>query len=405
MMTEPDIVILSSDRYHPWNGERLDQPDHIWADLPFVTGVELAVYCEGDQTWPVEYAFGRVSRVSPDRWSVGRRLRVAWLAIRAVYEGVVFDRRLLMGVTPSYFAWRLYRKLARRPPGFPVLRWQRAQVVLEEYLRARRPRAVVFHDEFGEWAIAVCNACRTVGGISPIAYQHAAVAHDSPQYAALEQLRGRIADGLLCISPEEAEKWSALPLPTLVVGSRRPRWDLGGQEDGGPSSVQGQQLLRESDQRILLVPGLADTRSWQEQIHTAPHLQFVVKPHPLRRDGWTGSNVEVTDERVAIALRRFDVVVTSSPNVQLTLGILGHPFVRVRGAYDAREVDHSGSDTDSDTDSDDAEEFGSLSEALAGVSDASGLAARRGSHVPSWRVPPDVTRESFLDAVVQLISA
>lgn len=392
-----DIVIVSSDRYHPWNGERLDQPDHIWADLPFVTGVELAVYCEGDKPWPAKYAFGRVSRLSPARRSVGRGFRVAWLAIRAVYEGFVFDRRLSMGITPSYFAWRLYRKLVRRPLGFPVLRWQRAQVVLEEYLRERRPDAVVFHDEFGEWAIAVCNACRAVGGISPVAYQHAAVAHDSPQYASLEQLRGRIADGLLCISPEEAEKWSALPLPTRVVGSRRPRWDLGEQEDGGLSSVQRQRLLGEKDQRILLVPGLADTPSWQEQIRMAPHLQFVVKPHPLRREGWTGSNVEVTDERVAVALRRFDVVVTSSPNVQLTLGILGHPFVRVRGAYDAREVDH--------TDSDDAEEFGSLSEALAGVSDASGLAARRGSHVPPRRIPPDVTRESFFEAVAQVISA
>lgn len=396
-----DIVIVSSDRYHPWNGERLDQPDHVWADLPFVTGVELAVYCEGDQPWPVEYAFGRVSRVSPDCWSVGSRSRVAWLAVRAVYEGVVFDRRLSMGITPSYLAWRLYRKLVRRPLEFPILRWQRAQVVLERYLRERRPDVVVFHDEFGEWAIAVCNACRVVGGIAPIAYQHAAVAHDSPQYASLEKLRGRIADGLLCISPEEAEKWSALPLPTRVIGSRRPRWDLGGQEDEGPSSVQRQQLPPEKDQRILLVPGLADTPSWQEEIRGSPHLQFVVKPHPLRREGWTGSNVEVTDERTAIALRRFDVVVTSSPNVQLTLGILGRPFVRVRGAYDARKVDH----TDSDTDIDDAEEFGSLSQALAGVSDASGLARRRGSHVPPRRIPPDVTRESFFEAVAQLISA
>jgi hypothetical protein len=107
--------------------------------------------------------------------------------------------------------------------------------------------------------------------------------------------------------------------------------------------------------------------------------------------------VVITDETLAIALRRFEVVVTSSPNVQLTLGILGHRFVRVRGAYDAREVNH--------TDSHDAEGFSSLSEALAGVSDTSGLAARSGSHVPVSRIPPDVTRESFFETVAQLIGA
>ena len=377
-----DVVVISSDRYHPWNGERLDDPDHVWADLPTVIGCDLVIYLEQPFRGPEHFHFGRVQTVGGFKIRPRDRVRCVLLALRSATEGLLFDRRLACGVTPKYLLHRAYRFLLRRPLGFPVLRWQRAQVALEEFLRTRRPDVVLFHDEFGEWAMAICNACRAVGSVTPIAYQHATVAEDSSQYADLARLRGRIADGLLCVSHEEVHKWSALPIPVALAGSRRPRWDLNLSTPGGESHARPVAHLP-----ALLVPSLADSPLWQEQLRRFPHLSFAVAPHPLRPDGWTLPNVETLTERLNLALPDYEVVITSSPNVQLTLGILQRSFVRVLGAYDsASETLEDGT-------------YRTLEDALSGVSTFEELRSRSIARVPSERVPPDVSKESLTRAI------
>jgi len=377
-----DVVVISSDRYHPWNGDRLDQPDHVWADLPAVIGCDLVVYLEQPFRGPEEFHFGSVQTVKGFEIRPRDRVRCVLLALRSVIEGLLFDRRLACGVTPKYLLHRVYRCLLGRPLDFPVLRWQRAQVALEEFLRTRRPEVVLFHDEFGEWAMAICNACRAVGSITPIAYQHSTVAEDSLQYADLARLRGRIADGLLCVSRQEVHKWSALPIPVTLAGSRRPRWDLNLSTPRGESHARPVTRLP-----ALLVPSLADTPLWQEQLRGFPHLSFAVAPHPLRPDGWALPNVETLTERLNLALLDYEVVITSSPNVQLTLGIMERNFVRVLGAYDsATETLEEGT-------------YRTLEDALRGVSTFEELMSRSIACVPSERVPPDVSKESLARAI------
>ena len=315
---EPQIVLLTADRFSPWNGRRLEEPDHIWADMPIEVDLPLLVY-RGEEIWrgPDEYRFGNVEETeyrSSDRWMI------PVVVLQSLVLALRFGPGLLLGLRPLLIASRLKRALLRQSSPGAVTRWHRAVIGLTRHLRASRPDVLVFHGEFDPWGIAVVWACRRAG-IACVAHQHYAMPADTPQYRRVERL-GRFApDKLLCVSRYQQELWKSLPIPVGFGGSRRPIWNL---HDRSGSK-------RERVGQLLIVPSVGDTAQIQREIANRPTERFHVRPHPGRMGGWSLPNVELHDDNLVELLGRFDAVVTSSPSPTVTLTAAGQPFIKMRG--------------------------------------------------------------------------
>lgn len=316
--SEPLIVLLTADRFSPWNGRRLEEPDHIWADMPLEVDLPLLVY-RGEEIWrgPSEYRFGNVEKTeyrSSDRWMV------PVVVLESLLLAIRFGPRLLLGLRPLLIASRLKRALLKQPSPGAVTRWHRAVIGLTRHLRASRPDVLVFHGEFDSWGIGVVWACRRAG-VACVAHQHYAMPADTPQYRGIEPL-GRFApDGLLCVSRYQQELWKSLPIPVGFGGSRRPIWNL-----QNPSMTSEERIGH-----LLIVPSVGDTAQIQREIAESPTEHFHVRPHPSRTDGWDLPNVDVHEENLVDLLGRFDLVITSSPSPSVTLAAAGKPFVKMRG--------------------------------------------------------------------------
>ena len=316
--SRPHIVLLTADRFSPWNGLRPDEPDHIWADFPQQVALPLLVY-RGEEIsrGPGEYHFGYVDETEyrkSDRWMV------PVIALQSLLLAVRFGPRLLLGLRPLLIASRLKRALLRQSSPGAVTRWHRAVIGITRHLRSSRPDVLVFHGEFGPWGIAVVWACRRAG-VACVAHQHYAMPADTPQYRRVERL-GRFApDGLMCVSRHQQALWQSLPIPIGFGGSRRPVWNMRDR-----SSPSGQRLGQ-----LLIVPSVGDTAQIQHEITRRPSERFHVRPHPGRMAGWNLPNVELHEENLVELLGRFDVVVTSSPSPTVTLTAAGQPFIKMRG--------------------------------------------------------------------------
>jgi len=316
--SEPRIVLLTADRFSPWNGRRPEQPDHIWADMPIEVDLPLLIY-RGEETsrGPDEYRFGNVEETayrSSDRWMV------PVVVFQSLLLAVRFGPRLLLGLRPLLIVSRLKRALLRQSSPGAVTRWHRAVIGLTRHIRTSRPDVLVFHGEFDSWGIAVVWACRRAG-VACVAHQHYAMPADTPHYRGVERL-GRFApDGLLCVSRYQQELWNSLPIPVGFGGSRRATWNL--HDRSMPSEERLGQLL--------IVPSVGDTAQIQREIAARPNERFHVRPHPGRLSGWDLPNVELYEENLVDLLGRFDAVVTSSPSPTVTLTAAGKPFIKMRG--------------------------------------------------------------------------
>ena len=316
--SQPRTVLLTADRFSPWNGRRPEEPDHIWADMPIEVDLPLLVY-RGEETskGPDEYRFGDVEETeyrSSDRWMVPVVvLQSLWLAVR-------FGPRLLLGLRLPLIASRLKRALLRQSSPGAVTRLHRAVIGLTRHLRASRPDVLVFHGEFGPWGIAVVWACRRAGVVC-VAHQHYAMPADAPPYRKVSRI-GRFApDGLLCVSRHQQELWKSLSVPVGFGGSRRPVWNLQNRPTWSEDRMG----------ELLIVPSVGDTAQIQREIAGRPNERFHVRPHPGRLAGWDLPNVELHDENLVELLGRFDAVITSSPSPTVTLTAAGQPFIKMRG--------------------------------------------------------------------------
>ena len=316
--SQPRTVLLTADRFSPWNGRRPGEPDHIWADMPLEVDLPLLVY-RGEEIsrGPDEYRFGTVEETeyrSSDRWMV------PVVVFQSLLLAARFGPRLLLGLRPLLIVSRLKRALLRQSSPGAVTRWHRAVIGLTRHLRTARPDVLVCHGEFDSWGIAVVWACRRAG-VACVAHQHYAMPADSPQYRRVERL-GRFApDGLLCVSRFQQELWKSLPIPVGFGGSRRPIWNLH-HRSGSKCDRMGQ---------LLIVPSVGDTAQIQREIADRPTERFHVRPHPGRRDGWSLPNVRVHEENLIELLDQFDAVVTSSPSPTVSLTAARKPFIKMRG--------------------------------------------------------------------------
>ena len=136
-------MLLTADRFSPWNGRRPEEPDHIWADLPIEVDLPLLVY-RGEETsrGPDEYRFGNVEETeyrSSDRWMV------PVVVFQSLLLAVRFGPRLLLGLRPLLIVSRLKRALLRQSSPGAVTRWHRVVIGLTRHLRNTRPDVLVFH--------------------------------------------------------------------------------------------------------------------------------------------------------------------------------------------------------------------------------------------------------------------
>ena len=315
---KPRIVLLTADRFSPWNGLRPEEPDHIWADMPIEVDLPLLIY-RGEEISrrPSEYRFANVEETEyrrSDRWTV------PFIILQSMFLAIRFGPRLLLGLRPLLIASRLKRALLRQSSPGAATRWHRVVIGLTRHLRTSRPDVLVFHGEFDSWGIAVVWACRRTG-VTCVAHQHYAMPADTPQYRRVERL-GRFApDGLLCVSRYQQELWKSLPIPVGFGGSRRPIWNLHSHSESKKERV-GQ---------LLIVPSVGDTAQIQREIANRPTERFHVRPHPGRLAGWDIPNVELHEENLVDLLGQFDAVITSSPSPTVTLTAAGQPFIKMRG--------------------------------------------------------------------------
>lgn len=311
-------MLLTADRFSPWNGHRIDEPDHIWADLPLELDLPLLLY-RGDATsrGPSVYRFGNVEETvcrRSDRWMI------PLMVLQSLLLAVRFGPRLLLGLQPSLVASRLKRLMLRQPSPGSVTRWHRAVIGLTRHLRTSPPDVLVFHGEFDRWGTAVVWACRRAGVVC-VAHQHYAMPARSRLYRRIGRL-GRFApDGLLCVSRHQQRLWASLPLPVGFGGSRRPIWNLQDRPRLGQGRVD----------RFLIVPSVGDTAQIQREVADRPAERFHVRPHPGRIGGWDLPNVELHEENLVELLGRFDAVITSSPSPTVTLTAAQQPFIKMRG--------------------------------------------------------------------------
>ena len=383
-LTIDDVLIISCDRYGPWNGRDIDRPDHVWADLPLVTGVPLLVYCERESVVSADdYRFGSVDFVHA-KLDFHDRLAVVAETARDVWRSVTIDRRLALGFGPVHVIRHVWRRARGRPLSPHVARMQVARHVISRELHLRSPKVALFHGEFDQWGIAVAQACREAG-VTPVAVQHGPISRSAAQYSNLERIQPFVASALLCVSESEVEKWHDLPLPVVLLGSRRVRWNLPGSDEQRAGSD-------EQRERLLVVPPSMDSAEFRRAVLDHPEVPVDVKPHPLHREGWTADHVRVVDGELNHLLPRYEVVVTGSPNAQIALAMLEKPYIRIRSSDSADWDSESGGLA-----------FDSLDEVLNRAVELSRLRSACARHVPARHVPPDVSANTLLFAVTWVV--
>lgn len=384
-LTIDDVLIISCDRYSPWNGTDTERPDHVWADLPGRVGARMLVYCEREPVMSADsYRFGSVEFIRPDLTLVDR-VGVCLETARDLWRAVTIDRRLALGLGPVHVARYLWRWMRRRPLSPYLARMQVARRVLSRELRRRSPRVALFHGEFDNWGIAVAQACRDAGVI-PVAVQHGPISRSNEQYSNLKRIETFIASALLCVSESEVEKWAGLPIPAGVLGSRRVRWNL---PDLALTDDRRAEVL---EPRLLIVPPSMDSERFRTAVMSHREVPVDVKPHPLHREGWVADHVRVVDGELNELLPRYDVVVTGSPNAQIALAMLEKPYIRVRSSDSA--------DWDSECG---GVAFDSLDEVLDRAVEPDWLRSVCARHVPDGQIPPDVSTDSLVSAVARLL--
>lgn len=313
-----NILFVTPDRHSPWNGASLNEPDHIWADLPQQLGCKLLV-CKLSEDSPriVDYRYGDIEHVTTSRLDKPRAILLLIMALlQSNRNGKVF----CLGVTLRQVASRSKRAFLRQSwRSKEVCIWHKAVVRLTREFRKRQPDVIICHNEFGPWGAAVAWSGRRAG-IPVIAHQHYAVNNDpSGNPYEIERWQGLFPVGLLCITEDQVRRWHSLPIPVALGGSRRSLWNITQSKGTNPDRVGS----------VLFAPALGDASELEDVIGTLPDFTFHVKPHPSCKIEWKMPNVVLHSGDFVSVASRFDVVVTSSPSPIMALTAMNVPYIHV----------------------------------------------------------------------------
>jgi hypothetical protein len=384
-----DVLFVTCDRFHPWNGQQPGSPDHVWSDLPLVVGSRMLVYEESNAratASPISAAY-RFGEAVPAVRRTGLRESavVASGLLGDFWRGLRYGWRLALLPGPLVAGARLKSVLSSRDAPLPLLRWQHCRATLTRALSECPETFIIFHGEFDEWGLSVVQACHRSGKV-PVAMQHGPMTRSRHQYLGLRRLGRHLPAALLLFSESQRELWSDLPLPTAVVGSRRLHQALWKCRDEAGS-------VTETNDRILFVPPSSDSSDWARALAASPRRNFSVKPHPLHRHEWIDLGIEVVDGDIERLLEHYSWIVTGSPNVQLLLAATGRPYVRVMS-------------TDGDGESESGSfAFASIDDAVQALGGPRHIGEYAAHHHVDSSIPPDISRGSFLAALESVIDA
>lgn len=317
-VTLSNILFVSSNRHSPWNGASLNEPDHIWGDLPQQLGCNLLV-CELGSPSPrvADYKFGSFEYTTNNRFDKPRSIL---LLIGAFIKSNRKGKAFCLGVTFRQIISRSKRALLRQQwRSKDISIWHRAVIILTRELKRIEPDVVIFHNEFSPWGSAVSWACRRVG-VPAVAHQHYAV-NDDPagNPYEIDRWQGLFPAGLLCVTEDQVRRWKTLPIPVALGGSRRSLWNI----------TDARNLAQDWIGGVLFAPALGDSAELEEAIAAFPGLEFHVKPHPSSKIDWKMPNVTLQSGDFVSVVGKFEVVVTSSPTPILSLTAINKPYIHV----------------------------------------------------------------------------
>lgn len=159
-MRQLNVLLLTSDRYSPWNNQDINSSDRIWGSLDEDLQVPFLVYRR--QTKP------QSGPHLPMHFSVNAqwRNRKVW---------VYFVSCLLKSIVKAFWHRNsrfLLMTLRRR--FVPSFLWYWTYAHIRQYCETSSVDVLVFHGEFNAWGRAVAWACRDAGTIA-VAWQHGAI--------------------------------------------------------------------------------------------------------------------------------------------------------------------------------------------------------------------------------------
>lgn len=159
-MGQRNVLLLTSDRYSPWNNQDVNSYDRIWGSLNEDLQVPFLVY--RTQSGP------QVGPQFPKHFSVDARTRdrKVW-----VYFGV----SLLKSVGNAI--WHRNKRfllITLRRTLVPSFLWYWTYAHVRRYCEDSRVDVIVYHGEFNAWGRAVAWACRDAGTVA-VAWQHGAI--------------------------------------------------------------------------------------------------------------------------------------------------------------------------------------------------------------------------------------
>jgi len=286
-------MILTTDRYFPWDGTNPEKPDRIWGDLNQETGIPFLVYSEGDR----EITGAEVIR---PKISVKFVYYFLSILLKSWFFGYKKDKRLYLGQSPKkIFRKYLFKLITDRSLFRQLFRWQLAYSSLRCYFDKKELHMLIYHGEFNKWGIAVSWACRDAG-VVPVAHQHGLYGPAYQQYNDLHNIKDFIASALLLVSQNQYDIFKNLPVKTYIAGSRR----LFFNEHLNTSNLQ-----KEYD--FLVIPSGDDDNYFQNEIKKTRY-KINVKPHPHRMEGWDDDNIILVDGEIETLILKSETVIATA---------------------------------------------------------------------------------------------
>jgi len=281
--------ILTADRYFPWNGSDVDKFDRIWGDLDYITGIPFLIYSENI------HKYDEYESVHP-AFSIRFIFYLLLIVCKSWILGTFKDKRLYLEHTPlSVVKYIVLGFMVDTKYFKQILRWQLTYSTLRCYFLKNKTDVLIYHGEFNGWGMAVSWACRD-SGVVPIAHQHGVVGPEYAQYKNLGNIVNYIASALLLNSENQYNFFKSLPIKTYLAGSRRLKFI---------------ETEHKKEINYLVIPTITDTKFFQKEIRKS-HLNFHVKPHPLRKSGWNYDNVTLVEENIESLICKSKVVIASA---------------------------------------------------------------------------------------------
>ena len=254
--------ILTTDRYHPWNGKNTHQKDRIWNNLDELIELPYLVYCKKNTVVQdcihknVQYIKKAFTFKSLTYFiSIFFKSHINYLTNR--------NNKILLGSGLFYLKEGVI--------------WYWSYSRIREFLESNQVDVIIYHGEFNPWGLSVSWACKDAGVVA-IAWQHGIMPIGYEQY--------RLTDS----------DHKHLPLPSYLflwsLFSKHMADDLIG--DRLPSVVVGQSRIttsyvvfkKRNEFKYLVCSSKHDSLSCVNYLRKNESLlktdeRIIFKPHPL----------------------------------------------------------------------------------------------------------------------------